>query len=275
MALTGKHKAAKGRWNIVVMRSKGRVTTFSISPALLVAALVFALAFSAASIVVMNRYFEVYPAHRDLLAAHQEASRELARLQHLYAYQYAVADDYANLMKAVGQSDLGDGTGPAETNDAFIPLGALDDPSGTAVTAPNAPVDDPADQALAAWAARFPDPASPPEQELDVEQLEVDGATFKLRLFNRGLGRQVQGNLLMLFAVRDGERVILRPYPDFDPDSTDPDFSRGPAYNIRSSKPIGGRLNLPEGAVVREVMVVVRSRAGEVVLKKKLTLPRP
>jgi hypothetical protein len=254
------------------MRSKGQVSNLSVSWFTLVFGLLFSVLFVAASIVVINRYFLLYPAHRDLEIAHKEMTRELHRLSNLYAYQYAVADDYAKFLNSVGRGDDSapeDQAQPPEAAEEFIPVAPLEQPEEVEPTAPL--LTDADGFSLDSWGDLFPDPAVPPEQELDIERLQVDGPRFNFRLTNESAGLLAQGDLLVLFAVENGDRISLVPFPDFDFKSTTPDFDRGPNYNIRSSKPISGRLNLARGAKVLEMMVVARARSGNIVLKKKIT----
>lgn len=256
----------------MIMRSKGQVSNISISWVALIFGLLFSLAFAAASIVVMNRYFTLYPEHRELTAAYKEMSGELNRLRNLYAYQYAVADDYARYLNSVGKWDESAGGNNAENStgtpaEEFIP------------SAQNPPVESGRAPALLAdadgfsvdsWADLFADPAQPPEQELDVQKLRLDGPRFVFQLTNESAGILAQGNLLILFAARVGDRISLASFPEFDFKSKTPDFDQGPAYNIWSSKPVSGRLNLDPEAEVMEMMVVARAKSGNIVLKKKL-----
>lgn len=255
------------------MRSKGQVSNISLSWFTLVFGLLFSVLFVAASIVIMNRYFLLYPEYRDLEASHQEMARELHRLSNLYAYQYAVADDYAKFLNAVGRDEGSDQEGqgqerPPEAVEEFIPAAPLEPPEETE---PAAPLLTDADGfSLDSWGDLFPDPAVAPEQELDIDRLRVDGPRFSFRLTNESAGLQAQGDLLALFAVETNGRISLVPFPDFDFKSTTPDFNRGPNYNIRSSKPVSGRLNLARGAKVLEMMVVARAKGGSIVMKKKI-----
>lgn len=273
MAGVRKTTPSKGRVNILLMRSKGQVSNLSLSWFTLVFGLLFSILFVAASIVIMNRYFLLYPAYRELEIAHKEMSRELHRISNLYAYQYAVADDYAKFLSSVGrggeEETAAEGQArPPEAAEEFIPAAPLERPEEGE---PAAPLLTDADGfSLDSWGDLFPDPAVPPEQELDIERLQVAGPRFNFRLTNESAGSLAQGDLLVLFAVENEGRISLVPFPDFDFKTTTPDFDRGPNYNIRSSKPINGRLNLARGSKVLEMMVVARAKSGNIVLKKKI-----
>lgn len=260
-----------GRLNLLVMRSKGQVTTLSISPFTLFFALLFGAAFIAVSVVIINRYYALYYDHQELEAVHRATAQELHRLRSLYSYQSSVASEYAKIMNAMNRAD------PQSGLDVSVPaIGELP------------PVEDPATEgegpdaggALIAsadeWAALFPDPPATTEQILDIENLQISGRNFRFQLTNKaGDGTQVQGRLLMVFVVEDGQgRQILQPYPDFDVNSSDPDFNAGPGYNIRSSKQIAGRLNIPADGLILEMAAVAKSRDGQVALKKKIAPPR-
>lgn len=268
MAASRKADPDKGRLNILVMRSKGQVSNLSISWFTIVFAIMFALAFVAVSVTAINRYLVLYPEHQELIETHRETSRELTALRELYAYQYAVAEDYDKFLKSVGR-DEGDGEGEGDETtrtpgEDFIPAGGLPAP----VEGP--PLIELEGFSLEAWADLFPDPDSAPEQELNVENLKINGSDFSFRLVNESAGTLAQGHLLLLFSIKVDGRIILRPYPNFDVRSAEPDFELGPAYNIRSSKPVGGTLDLPEGAKILEMMVVARSKPGPIVLKKSI-----
>lgn len=183
----------------------------------------------------------------------------------------AVADDYAKFLNAVGRADTSAEDAEEQYPEAieeFIPEAPLNLPEESE---PEAPLLIDADGfSLDSWGDLFSDPAVPPEQELDIEKLRVDGPRFNFQLTNEAAGTQAQSDLLVLFVTESGGRISLIPFPNFEFKSTTPDFDRGPSYNIRSSKTISGRLNLARGAKVLEMMVVARSKSGNIVLKKKI-----
>ena len=260
----------KGRLNLLVMRSKGQVTNLSLSPFTLIFALLFAVIFIAVSVVVMNRHYVLYYDHKELEAAHLITARELHRLRSLYSYQSSVALEYAKIMNAMNRAD------PQSGLDISVPaIGELPPAEDQRTESENSGGEPTAVSTLDDWAALFPEPASPPEQVLNIDDLQVAGRNFRFQLTSEtGGGDKVQGRMLLLFAVEDGEgRVVLRPFPNFEINSKDPDFNDGPGYNIRSSKQITGRLDMPAGDLVVEMMAVVKSHDGQVVLKKKVAPP--
>jgi len=276
--LNVRKKTDGGRWNFLIMRSKGEVTNLSVSPLALLLALFFGLAFVAASVVVINRYFILYQDHQELAAIHSVAAEELKRLKDLYNYQAVLNDQYAEIIGSVGQTDNpgqpenpeegGPAAGPANGNGDFITLGRM---GGLPEENPEAALVDADGYSLEAWASMLPDPSAPPEQTLDIERLQVSGARFRFQLVNEGDGiKQAQGRLLMLFVVEKDKKISLVPYPDFNIKSGQPEFGVGPSYKIRSAKPISGQLHIPAGAKVLEMMAVARSQTGNIVMKKKL-----
>lgn len=259
-----------GRLNLLIMRSKGNVTTLSISPFTLIFALLFSVAFIALSIVVMNKYYALYYDHKELAAAHQTAAQELHRLRSLYSYQSSVASEYAKIMNAMNRAD------PQSGLDISIPaIGELPPVGDPLNEGEDSDPDNARINSLDDWAALFPDPATPPEQSLDIEDLQMSGRNFRFQLTNESnSGTKAQGRMLLLFAVEDAQgRQILLPHPAFDVNSKDPDFNDGPGYNITYSKQITGQLKLSADGLVLEMMAVVKSRDGQVVLKKKIAPP--
>ena len=259
-----------GRLNLLVMRSKGEVTNLYLSPFILIFALVFALVFIALSVVVMNKYYALYYDHQELAVAHQITARELHRLRSLYSYQSSVASEYAKIMTAMNRADPQSGL-----NISVPAIGDLPPAEDQQAENDDEGENQPAVNSLDDWAALFPDPADPPEQSLNIDDLRVSGSNFRFRLTNESnSGIKAQGRMLLLFAVEDREgRVVLRPFPKFEVDSKEPDFNseRSPGYNITSSKPITGRLDdMPADGLVLEMMAVVKSSEGQVVLKKKI-----
>ncbi|MDR0882172.1 MAG: hypothetical protein LBP55_06485 [Candidatus Adiutrix sp.] len=247
-----------------MIRPKGPALSLAVRPLTLFLALLLG-GLTLAAALAAGLYLELYPRHQELVAAHQETVRELTSLRNLYDYQYAVADDYARLLGAVARPDPAEGgetTAPAQD---FIPQAAWPTPLD-----PAPPIADPSGRTLESWSDLLPNPASPPEQELDIEQLHAAGPDFSFQLTNTGLGQQAQGRLLLLFAVQTGGQGLLAPYPDFDDQSPTPDFSQGLGYNIRSSKIIKGRLNLPADGQIVAMTAVAFTRGGQVVLKKKI-----
>jgi hypothetical protein len=69
-----------------------------------------------------------------------------------------------------------------------------------------------------------------------------------------------------------GGGTSLLTFPNFDLSSPDPDFELGPGYNIRAGKTVEGRIQLPPGGVGKAVLVAAKSRAGNVVMKKILSV---
>lgn len=270
MATIVKKKGAQGRWHILVMRSQGVVTNLAVSPLALLLAFLFALVFIAAAVLVGHRYFNLYWDHRELAAEHQEVLAKLHRLESLYAYQSTVANEYANLLNTGQRPDEADALPdaepvPADSGQAPAEAGTPAGDSGGTFSPEAGPVAEPASP-LDVWGGLFSD--LPAEQPLNIDRLEVSGPSFRFHLTNEVAGTQAQGHLLILFAVESGDRIVLIPFPDFNFRIPNPDFTRGPAYNIRSSKPLAGRLDMPPGGRIVEMMAVAKSRDGQVVMKR-------
>lgn len=245
-------KSPSKRMSILIMPPKGGAHSFSVSPILMAVGLVFLAVFMFVSIVVMNLYFALFLDHHDLEREHQTTVRELYRLQHLYSYQAMVSRDYSSYV----------GEDSAQRDDGFIPLASLPLADGAGAA-----------DLLDAWADFFSDPARP---GLEMAEFRVGAGGFNFLLRNLSPERPAEGRLLLLFAVLypGDNRLTLLSRPDFDPRDREPDFSRGLAYNILSSKPFAGGLNLPEGTRVAGMVAVARSNDGKIVLKKKL-VPGP
>ncbi len=267
-----KQKNARGRWHILVMRSQGMVTDLVVSPLTLLLVFLFGLAFVVASGLVAHRYFNLYLEHRDLVGAHQEAVDKLHRLENLYAYQSTVASEYATLLNA-GQRPEAAEPLPAAASAADPAAPEAGEPGGDDGSFfPGGAAAGDAPGPLDLWGDQFPDP--PADQPLGIEKLEISGRTFRFHLTNEEPGTQVQGNILMLFAVATGDRLVLIPFPDFDYRKPEPDFTIGPPYNIRSSKPVTGQLDLPPDGRVMGMMAVAKSQGGQVVMKRVIS-PKP
>lgn len=243
-------KTTKGKWDILVMRSKGEVAAWSVSPCILALGLVFALLFAAAGVVIINLYFGLYLDFRDLKAAHRETAEKLARLDSQYRYQLSVVSDYAALVNELNWPV------PASTPE---PAEAAGQEETTAA--------DP----LLAWAETLPAVQERPEEKLAVEDFQADGGRFSFQLINETPGGVARGRLLALFLVEAGGQTLTVPFPDFDPSSPNPNFDLGPGYSIRSSKPISGQLRTPDGGEIMAVMVVAKSGDGRIIMKKRLT----
>ncbi|MDR3037908.1 MAG: hypothetical protein LBV21_01225 [Candidatus Adiutrix sp.] len=255
-------KTAKGKWNFLVMRSKGEVTTLSISPLILALALMFALLFTAAAIVTMNLYFNLYLDFRDLDAAHRKVAEKLERLDDQYKYQISVAKDYAELM---GEADW------PNRNYKAPPAAEPDRPLTSAPEVEAAAGEPVPGDPLLAWAAALPDPLSRPEEGLDIDNFRVDGNRFSFQLVNDTPGgNSARGRLLTLFLVETEGRTQAVPFPDFDARSPNPDFEAGLGYNIRASKTFPGQLKVPAGSEIMAMMVVAQASDGRIVMKKRV-----
>ena len=271
-------KRGRGRLNILIMKPEGGVTTLTFSPALLVVTVLFAIIFCAASIIVMQRYFTLYFDHRDLKIVHQATERDLEKLQGEYSYRTQVVEAYNEIMRAMNRVEP-----PAEADD-FDPGAAADDDAVYPEALP--PLDEEPDQAAAAaaagadalenWANLFPDPDPTPEHVLEIERLQVAGGRFDFNLVNQNEGSLAQGNILMVFeAETEGGEKTLVPYPAFDLGAADLNFLIGPSYYIRSSKTVNGRITIPAGSKIVEMMVVAKARSGSIVLKRKIIPVNP
>ncbi|MDR2946746.1 MAG: hypothetical protein LBV79_08380 [Candidatus Adiutrix sp.] len=255
-----------GRLNLLIMKSKGEVTTLSVSPVMLVVALLFTIIFIAVSVVVINKYFVLYFDHEELVATHHVTAQELHRLQSEFSYQSRIVLDYNKIVNAMNRAD------PQSGEDVTIPdSGELAPAEGPpTLTAPEAAA---SVSTLDDWAALFPNPSTPPEQRLNIEELRISGRNFSFQLVNESNdGKVDQGRLLMVFLAQDerGSSVLL-PDPQFDINSPEANFNNGPGYNIRNSKQIAGQVdNVPPGSRIVEMMVVAKSNSGRVVLKKKV-----
>ncbi|MDL2226251.1 hypothetical protein LJB86_01140 [Deltaproteobacteria bacterium OttesenSCG-928-M10] len=273
-------KRGRGRLNILIMKPEGGVTTLTFSPTLLVVTIIFALIFCAASIIVMQRYFTLYFDHRDLTIIHQETKRDLEKLEGEYTYRTEVVEAYNEIMMAMNrveppaEADDFDPGAPADDDEiypeALPPLEDEPDPAAPASVA-GAGAD-----ALENWANLFPDPDPAPEHVLEIERLQVAGGRFDFNLVNQNEGNLAQGNILMVFAAEtdDGDRTLI-PYPAFDLGAADINFLIGPSYYIRSSKTVNGRITIPSGAKIVEMMVVGKARSGRIILKRKITPVNP
>ncbi|MDR2934653.1 MAG: hypothetical protein LBV70_02025 [Candidatus Adiutrix sp.] len=264
------NKPVGGRWNFLVMRPQGEVTNFAISPLLLTVAIIFALAFSAGAILVFNLYFNLYLDYHELIASQRETLARLSQLDDQYRYQISLTQDYAELLGELNLPVPGGGKGGG-TQKAASPA-----PSASAEAAEAAPPEKAAEAApeeeknpLTAWAARLPAVAERrPEENLSIVDFKADGNRFSFQLLNEASGNLAQGRILLLFLVEAGGRRLTVPFPEFDYNSSQPDFEVGPGYNIRSSKYISGQLKTPAGGEILAMMVAAQASDGRMVMKK-------
>ena len=265
-------KQAKGKWNFLLMRPKGEVTNFAVSPPLLAVALLFALIFVAGALLSINRYFSLYLDYQALDESHRQAVARLNKLDDQYQYQISLTQDYAELLSDLDLPDPGAGAnGDAPGADSVEP-----EAEAAAGEAAGAPEDPPAQEAiqeedpLAAWADLLPALAERVEEKLQVVDFRVEGNRFGFQLVNEAAGSLARGRLLALFLVETGGRRQAVPFPDFDSRSPRPDFEMGPGYNIRSSKYISGQLKVPAVSEILDMMVVAQAGDGRIVMKKRM-----
>lgn len=254
--MTRERKKRAKRLSILVVRPTGGSVKFSVPPLFLFLISLFFVVFFAISIIVINRYFILRLANDDLKMDHKIAIEELFRLRNLYSYQLMVNSDYARFVNEGPDKQSG-------LDKQFIPFEALPRNGNAEEAAP-----------LDAWADLFPDPAASDDHALGIDGFEVNGGDFKFRLFNDASGKTVGGHLLLLFTALypDGDKQITLPFPDFDFQNPEVDFETGLSFNIRLAKEISGRLELPDGAGLVNMMAVAKSNDGQIILKKKLAL---
>ena|GEM_PF-2619392 len=251
-------KQVRGKWNFLVMRPKGEVANFAVSPLFLAAGLLFALAFTIGALLIANRHFSLYLDYQEMAESRREIMARLNQLEGQYQYQISLVQDYAELMNSLG---LPGGDPPG--NDAVQPPPLPPEAGGASGLLRE---EDP----LETWAALLPDLDIRPEDSLEVDDFRVEGNRFSFQLINEAPGSLARGRLLTLFLVEAEGRLQVIPFPNFDPQSPRPNFEPGPGYNIRSSKHIAGQLKIPAGSEILAAMVAAQSNDGRMVMKKRL-----
>lgn len=270
-----KFKRRLGRLNIIVMRPAGQTLSFSLSPIFLgfvgFLALVLGLGALAATWLNIDLYFD----HQLLVAEQKEMEARLLRLSDERGYQAEVTAAYKELLASLELQPADDaeaGTSAPQAVPAPETQAPMVDRSLAATLEPKPMAEnDDAGPTAAGWAALFPNPVDSPAQKLDIEKFRVRGEHFSFTLVNRGgeSGETALGNLLLAFTVREANgQKRLKAYPGFDLRDPTADFSRGPSYNIRSSKLIGGQITLSQGAFIEDMTVVAKARDGQIVMKK-------
>lgn len=259
--MTEKRPAAKvlsqNKLSFIIVKPRGGASVFFVSPRLLGCACLFALVFTAFSLLVINRHFGLYLDHKDLAAKYEETARNLRRLQYYQEYQAQLDRDYAEYLKSFSRA-VEENARPPRPFEESRP--AAPGEANTPQVALASPLD--------AWAESMPAPES--EAGLDVEDFTVNEAKFRFTLVNRG-DSLAQGRLLALFAVKyPGEaHLTLVPWGGFDPKADQADFKDGQAFSLRLNKRISGRLELPPGSEIIEAMIAAENKEGQIVLKKK------
>ncbi|MGL4209846.1 MAG: hypothetical protein ACRCTY_10720 [Candidatus Adiutrix sp.] len=192
------------------------------------------ITFTIVSVMVMHLYFDLYFDNKTLKVEHHQVSAELYRLKQEKAFQEALELDRAKLLGLAPTTVEAEGD-PTPLN---VPAETVEDDTQTQ---PELNGENPAEpeettpqgsapNLLDGWAALFPDPSLPPEQNLALSRLNVNGGRYSFTLISEHpSGAQAQGHLLMVFAVMFGEEVRLIPAFNFDVTSPDANFSRGSA----------------------------------------------
>lgn len=266
MPSTGSKKHIQKRWQIIIMRPRGQTSIFFASPLFLLAGLFFGLIFTGVGAVSISSYFSLYPKHSGLKIKHEETRKALERVRDLYAYQTLNTKECQSLLYARPDNESPPVaiTKKEEVSESGVLLPAAATPTQAPVTATAL-----REQSVESWSSLFPDP--PANSFLDVKQFEVAGRNFRFHLTNSDpAGKQARGHLLLLFQVKTGDKIVLIPFPEFSVKNPKPDFTKGSSYNIRSSKVIRGRLEIPPEGVVQEMMVLGQSQSGQIVLKKSV-----
>ena len=255
MATQGTEKYIQKRWCILIMRPQSKTHTLTISPFFILLMATFVVLFTVGGVMGINRYLELYPNHLELQNKYAKSVVNLNNIKNMYEYQTEVNDDYFKLLNTSSkQAD------PTTTGE----LTSLSSKDEKAISPPKK-----TKNSLLDWSNLFPNPINP---TLDVVEFKVVGENFNFRLANNNPERTpALGNLLLLFKVKTGGETTLIPFPKFDFQTAQPDFTTGPGYNIQYSKVIQGLLEMPPHSQILELMVVGKSQGGRVVLKKRLS----
>jgi hypothetical protein len=256
-------KQVKGKWNFLLMRPQGEVTNFAVSPVLLAVALLFSLVFAAGAVLSINRYFSLYLEYQEVAESRRELQARLNQLDGQYRYQISLTQDYAELLNELDGTKpiLAGGLDPVELGDAV--------PEASSGGSPSEAVSSEMDF-LDAWVDRLPALAGQPGESLHIVDFRREGNRFSFQLINETPGSLARGRILTLFLVENQGRLLAVPFPDFDPQASDPDFETGLGYNIRASKHFNGQLNVPVGSRILAMMAVAQSIDGHIVMKKRI-----
>ena len=242
------------------MRKVGKIYRFNVSGRMLVIFFLFMLAFTALSVLVINRYAELYFENQTLMEQLAEANRTLKELQ----FGSQVLAQYKELAKVMDETEA------KEAQESEPEMESP--PEEEKPTEPAAPVEEkPAPEEAG--------PKPPENPPVDAVKLSLDpensgsAVRFQYSLTNiHPENKAVTGYLFIVLVNDKLNPPGLAAYPDVDLKNGNPtDYKKGTAFSIRHGKTVRGRVeNLSDGANFDKGWVFAYSEEGELLMKKLL-----
>ncbi|MEW6267047.1 MAG: hypothetical protein AB1641_28575 [Thermodesulfobacteriota bacterium] len=244
------------------MRKIGRVYRVNISGRMLVFLFLFALAYIVFSVLIINRYLDLYFANKELNEKIEQITGALGK----FRVQSTVLNQYHRLVNELSKTD--------QKKTAETTAGKIDQAAQVASAAPsesNPPLDSP-----------HPEPVSAPMENLivDVEKINLDPEPdnkalrfqFNLNNLQADANKSVSGYwfLMVVNATANPPVTIVYPEVEFKKDRPT-DYKKGAQFNIRKGKIVQGRFDkLTAANAFKQAWVYVYSDDGLLLLKKML-----
>jgi hypothetical protein len=243
------------------MRKVGKIYRFNVSGRMLVIFFVFMLAFTALSVLVMNRYAQLYFENQALMEQLAEANRTLKELQ----FGAQVLAQYKELAKVMDETEAKE---TKESEAEAEPPPEEVKPTGPSIEV----VEEPAEPEETG--PKPPD--NPPVDAVKLSLQPENGGTsvrFQYSLTNiHPENKAVTGYLFIVLVNEKVDPQGLAAYPEVKLEKGNPtDYKKGTAFSIRHGKTVRGRVdNLSDASNYDKGWVFAYSEEGELLLKKLL-----
>jgi hypothetical protein len=284
-AITGSKKKRE-KLHIIVMRHTGRMYTMDVSGRILLIGLLFALVFVVVSVLVINRYAELFTENIRLRAQLKSMTQTLDGFQ----YKSQVLTQYNQLVSELNKVD----------QKTEVPLLAepstieeIEDPEAETLTGIEASGDMTAEettmeteqgegseeQVAEPTPSLIGGPEAPENPTVDADKLslltEDNGKAIRFQYILSNIhpeNKAVSGYLFIILANEKNDPPVLAPFPEVEMTDGEPAaFKKGTAFSIRHGKTVRGRLkNLEDADKFDQAWVFAYDDEGNLLMKKRL-----
>lgn len=258
------HKKKKEPINIIFMRKVGRIYSADVSGRYLFLLAVFAVVFAVLSVMVINRFADLYFENQRLQRQVTRMTRTLDKRE----FQSQVVNQYHLLASELNKTD--------QKKQPQAP-GA----GKVSASAPALVPTEPEEPAGAAEPTQKTSPETPENPPVDAENLylraESGGRALRFRFHLRNIhpgNKTVTGYLFAILTNPGTSPATRAVYPEVELKDGEPvNYRRGIQFSIRHGKMVQGRISgITQASGFTEAHVCAYSEDGGLMMKKRLTL---
>lgn len=255
------HKKKKEPISIIFMRKVGRIYSADVSGRYIFLLAVFAVVFAVLSVMVINRFADLYFENQRL----QRQVTRMTRALDKRGFQSQVVNQYHLLASELSKTDQKSLPQTSEPDKVPTPVPPQTRPDRTAAAEP----------------VQETSPQAPENPPVDADNLylraESSGAALRFRFHLRNIhpeNKTVTGYLFTILTNPKTSPPTQAVYPEVELKDGEPaNYRRGIQFSIRHGKMVQGRISgLTQAGGFTEADVCAYSEDGRLMMKKRLAL---